>query len=226
MNIIAKINILAFCAIISTSVLANGGVQLDRTRVLMLDGKTKANYGVINNHKTPVLASSIITDIDGKASTKLTVSPPIFQIKPGKSHQGAIMVLESLPQDRETAFWLVVKTVGVSTGKNSEQSTLQMAIGQRIKVFYRPKGINEDTVIAADKLKWSLTNKGVKVENASKLVMSIADIKLGDKVFEVSDMVLPMSSKEWAINLPKNGSLTFSYMDEYGNQVRHPLKFN
>lgn len=226
MKLVSKICSLVLYGLMSTSVMASGGVQLDRTRVLMFDGKTKANYGVINNNKTPVLASSTITEIDGKPATKLAVSPSIFQIKPGKSHHGSIVLLESLPQDRETAFWLVVKTVGVSTGKNSEQSTLQMAIGQRIKVFYRPKGINEDTVIAADKLKWSLTNKGVKVENASKLVMSIADIKLGDKVFEVSDMVLPMSSKEWAINLPKNGSLTFSYMDEYGNQVRHPLKFN
>ena len=60
-----------------------------------------------------------------------------------------------LPQDRESVMWLNVQEIPqVSTSENS----LQIAIRQRLKLFYRPKDLPGTADEAARNLTWSVEN--------------------------------------------------------------------
>lgn len=212
---------------VSLSASANTvGVQLDRTRVFMSNGESRAKYAVSNHTETPVLASATVTNADGTATSKLTVSPALYQIRANTTHQGSIILLEPLAQDTESVFWLNVKTVAPESDASKTGSSLQFAIGQRIKIFYRPKGIKEDCKIVADKLKWTKTKDGLKVENDTPLSMSLVEVTVGTKKFRLEDLLLPKSSKDWQLAIPTNHKMSFTYVDEYGNYVEHPLVIN
>lgn len=207
----------------TNSTLAVAGVQLDRTRVLIEDGKIRANYALSNNTEIPLLASATITNADGTPTSRLAASPALYQVRSKTTHQGTISILEPLPQDKESVFWLNVKTVAPESDASKTGSSLQFAIGQRIKIFYRPKGIKEDCKIVADKLKWTKTKDGLKVENDTPLSMSLVEVTVGTKKFRLEDLLLPKSSKDWQLAIPTNHKMSFTYADEYGNYVEHPL---
>lgn len=218
--------IAVFMVLMTGSSLASSGVQLDRTRVLMTDGKTRTNYALSNHTETPILASATITNVDGTPTSKLTVNPALYQVRSKSTHQGSIMLLEPLPQDKESVFWLNVKTVAPESGSKESSSSLQFAIGQRIKVFYRPKGIKDDCKIAADNLKWTKTTKGLKVKNDSAVSVSIVEVTVGNKKHRIEDILLAKSSQNWNLPTEATSPMSFTYVDEYGNYVEHPLELN
>ena len=223
MTLISKVIGLALSTLLVSTAIAAGGVQLDRTRVHMKDGATKTAYALINNSDGPVLASGTITNLDGSPTTAMTVSPSIYQVKSKGTHQGSILLLEPLPQDRESVFWLNVKTITPEKTDGSA-SNMQFAIGQRIKVFYRPKDVKQDTRIAAEKLLWTRTKDGIKAVNSSQVSLTLAEISAGNLKKELSDVLLPMSEIEWKYKLSNANEMTFTYVDEYGNFVKQPLK--
>lgn len=199
------------------------GVNLDRTRVIIDDGKNSSSYGVGNHMAGPVVVSSWVTQLNGKPANQFVVSPSLFQLSSGKTGKGTIRVVSDLPQDRESVFWLVVNTA--AAGIESKKNSVSFSLGQRIKVFYRPKGLEGDTHYAAKNLTWSYEAGTLKVKNPTGLSVSISDIISSKKSERIASMVMPFSEASWKVPLgaePQN--LSFTFIDEYGGDNEVPLK--
>lgn len=226
MKIFKNIIVVAIAGIIVCSAYAAGGVQLDRSRVMIKDGKSNSSYAVENHYDAPLLVSAVVTNFDGTPATAFAVSPALYQIKPKSTFQSQVVQLESLPQDRESVYWLNVRTVLASDTKEEEKkNTIELAIAQRIKVFYRPKGINENCASAVEKLEWTKTSKGVMVKNPSPVAISLVKVISGDKVSSISDTLMPFEQKEWKVFIKGNVENKFTFVDEYGNFIDKPVKF-
>lgn len=138
-----------------------------------------------------------------------------------KTYKGQVVLLEALPQDRESVFWFTVKSVQPKTDK--PQNSIELSIAQRIKLFYRPKDIDDNCAIAVKKLEWKLTEKGVRVTNPSQVSVSVVELKQGKFSQKINDVVMPLSSKEWKVSgINGNVDIVFGYVDEYGNYLYEP----
>lgn len=200
------------------------GVGIDRTRIVMEDGTKTASFGVQNRMAAPVVVTAWVSDLNGKVSEDFVVSPSLYQLNDGKTGKGTVRLLSELPTDRESVYWLVVNTAKAGT---AERNQLNVAIGQRIKVFYRPDGLKGDARYAAKHLIWTNDNGRIKVKNPTALSVSVSDINILDKTNKVAALLLPFS--EVSLKLPieanKTPSFSFTFFDEYGglNEVSAKL---
>ena len=202
-----------------------GGIQLSTSRIVFNEGIKAIKYGVTNEYNIPALTSATITNFDGEPTSDLAVSPSLFQIQPQTTSQGQIVQLKPLGSDREIVYWLNVKTILSDNKPKEKGGALQFALGQRIKLFYRPKGITENCRAAAEGLLWEKTKKGLKVVNNSKVSVSIVDVKSGGETRRLSETLLPLSSKEWNIDFKSYENMRFQYIDEYGNFLEQRIAF-
>ena len=209
-----------------------GGIQLGQSRILIEDGAKKAGYALTNHYSSPVLASGTVTNFDGSPTSVFAVSPSIYQIPAGSTAQGNIIQLQQLPQDRESVFWLRIKTVVAEEKKNDDKNPKSVSnsgqfgisIAQRIKIFYRPNGVNEKCAKAVENLSWKKNKNGITVNNKSKVSVSIVEIAEGKKVHKISDVLMPLSSATYSLNINNWERLSMKYVDEYGNFIDVPIE--
>ena len=125
---------------------AQGAIALDRTRLIFDGGQTSVSLNISNQNKQlPYLAQGWIEDEHGnKINSPLTVLPPVQRLDPGTLSQVKIQALPAaqlLRQDRETLYFFNLREI---PPKSSKANTLQIALQTRIKIFYRPRGIEAD----------------------------------------------------------------------------------
>lgn len=205
---------------------STGGIQLNTSRIVYKEGDKAISYAVTNRYDNPSLASAVVTNFDTTPTADFSVSPSLYQIQPKSTVQGKVIQLQPINADTEKVYWLNVKTIIANDSSTNENSgTLQFAIAQRIKLFYRPKTIKENCRSAAEGLSWVKTKTGLKAINNSRVSVSLVHVKLGGHVFRISDTVLPKTEKEWEVNIDNYLNATFQYVDEYGNFIDHPIKF-
>ena len=220
---IKKLFIAAVSSFILSTCWANGGVQLDRSRILINEGKTTGSFAVQNHYKLPLLASAVITNFDGTPTNAFAVSPNLFQVKPEGTFQSQVVQLDKLPQDKESVFWLTVRTV-LAADKNEEtNNSVQFAIAQAIKIFYRPKSVKETCASAVTKVQWIKTESGIRAKNNSRVAISLVNISDGDDEMNIGDTLLPLQEKEWKVNSIKLGEMKITYVDEYGNFLQEAI---
>ncbi|WP_426445655.1 fimbria/pilus periplasmic chaperone [Siccibacter colletis] len=145
MNTVAKRLKLALsvAALIVSSQQAHAAIALDRTRVVFNGGQSSMTVPVTNQNKAlPYLAQSWVEDANGnKIEAPMTALPPVQRVEPGAKGQVKIQTtsnLATLPQDRETLFYFNVREI---PPKSSKPNTLQLALQTRVKMFYRPAGL-------------------------------------------------------------------------------------
>ncbi len=102
--------------LLALSLTSQAAIQPDRTRIIF-NGNEKASSLKIENQskQLPYLAYSWIEDEKGnKDDTFLVALPPIQRLNPSAISQVRIVKQDkarSLPQDRETLFWMNVKAI-------------------------------------------------------------------------------------------------------------------
>ncbi|WP_159284034.1 fimbrial biogenesis chaperone, partial [Klebsiella pneumoniae] len=85
----------------------------------------------------------------------------------------------NLAQDRESLFWLNIKTIPSVKKNEVQENTLQLAIKKRLKFIYRPsavKGLPEEN---ADKLVWKKIGNQIQVTNPTPFYMNFSVITVG-----------------------------------------------
>ena len=197
---------------------ASGGMQLDRSRIVIENGQTNGSYALTNYYKQPLLVSAGISNFDGSRTNIFAPSPSIYQIKPESTYQAKVIQIEALPQDRESVFWLNLRTaLGQQTNSSENVNSMEISIGQSIKIFYRPKGINQKCEEVAKSLQWMKTADGIRAKNDEKISVSLVKIESNNQVQSIGDTLLPLSEKEWKLNIKLSKEMTFTYVDEFGN---------
>ncbi|MDC7815431.1 fimbria/pilus periplasmic chaperone [Pseudomonas protegens] len=216
------------CALIATQ--ASAGITLSATR-LVFDGEHKeVSIKVRNNGDDVLIQSWIDSDDSGATSVPFAVTPPLARI-PGKEQQLLRVIYEGkgMPADKESVVWLNVQEIP-QTAKT--ENTLQLAVRQRIKVFFRPAGLASTAYLAPTQLLWQIGKQGghaaLKITNPSLYHVSLSDVSVqaGATTEQAIDsmMIAPGQSKTIALKGTMNSNysnLNFSSINDYGAQDRY-----
>ncbi|WP_192564811.1 fimbrial biogenesis chaperone [Pseudomonas gozinkensis] len=212
---------------------ASAGISLSATR-LVFDGKHKeAGITVRNSGENVLIQSWVDTDTPGVNSVPFAVTPPLARVM-GKEQQLLRVIYEGagMPSDKESVVWLNVQEIPQAS---KEKNTLQLAVRQRIKVFFRPAGLSSDAYLAPTQLLWRLENRAGKsvlvMNNPGLFHVSMADIKLQsgtltEQIFD-STMIAPGESKEFTIKSFSNATtphVLFTSINDYGAQDHYIVK--
>ena len=214
---------------------ANAGISLSATR-LVFDGKHKeAGITVRNSGEDVLIQSWVDTDATEANSVPFAVTPPLVRVA-GNEQQLLRVIYEGkgMPADKESVVWLNVQEIPQAS---KTQNTLQLAVRQRIKVFFRPAGMKSDAYLAPTELLWRLEDRGGKtvlsVNNPGFYHVSIANIKLQsgqltEQPFD-SAMIAPGEQKEFSLKqLNRTSTPTFSFgsINDYGAQDRYTAQLS
>ena len=209
------------------SVASQAGVMLGGSRIGFDGNKRDASISVGNTTAQPYAVQTWINTEadDNSTATPFVATPPLFRLDPRKEQMVRIQkVPGALPEDRESVFYFNAQEIPVA-GKAGE-NTLKIAMRTRIKLFYRPAGLQGNPLEALPQLRWSLAQEQGKsvlvVNNPSAFHVSFIGVKViaGAQTVEVEEpkMVAPMSSQRYA--LPgfsgRSGDVLFSAINDYG----------
>lgn len=201
------------------------GIQLGQTRVVIEPGKHAAQFSINNHADRPFIISAFILDKNNQSSHAFAVDPSVFQLPARNKVSVRILQLENLPDDKESFFWLQVNSVVARSNENNNpDGALNLALGQKIKIFYRPKGLEGDARYAAENLQWHWQDGYLLAVNPTKFWISMSHININGQKHNISDMIQPLGN--FKFKTPKlNGSEKdgFAFIDEYGGEVKLPF---
>ncbi|MDU1084752.1 MAG: molecular chaperone, partial [Leclercia adecarboxylata] len=130
-------------ALLFITTAAHAGVIIEGTRLIYQGDKKEASLGLSNPDNLDYLVQSWVESADSaRNKAPFLITPPLFRLD-GKQDNILRVVRTggTLPTDRESLYWLNIKSIP-STSREESSNTLQIAIKTRIKLIYRPSGIN------------------------------------------------------------------------------------
>jgi P pilus assembly chaperone PapD len=217
-----------------TSGLANAGITLGGTRVVLQAPAKEASILVKNQAPQDIMIQSWMETESGAGNQDVpfAITPALSRL--GANKQQTLRILfqgQGLPTDRESVFRLSVQEI---PQKSKSGNSLQIALRQRIKLFYRPADLPGTAQEAPKELKWRLIQQGSKpvleVTNNAAFHVSFATVKLqnGNKSYAVdADMVAPKSSRQFGIKELSAGTsssgmkVEFQNVNDYGGLEKH-----
>ncbi|HEY0287579.1 MAG TPA: molecular chaperone [Pseudomonas sp.] len=218
------------CALLLGMTLAitvQAGVVLNTTRVIYPGKDKEVSLGIYNSGASEILAQSWLeTDIENAdaGSLPFVITPALARMSGNAKQLVRIIYAGSgLPQHRESVFWLNVQEIP----QTADENVLQIAIRQRIKVFFRPVGLQGDPLDAAEKLEWRLTdNRVLEISNPTPYHVSMISIGVQQGATrllqEGSRMLAPLQRVRLPLERPADGaatSLSFISINDFGAQV-------
>lgn len=207
---------------------AQAGIVLNTTRVIYQATDKEVSFVVNNSGTADILAQSWLEADSGTDNLPFVVTPPLARMA-GNARQmiRVIYAGEGLPEDRESVFWLNVQEIPQSAKDNQ----LQIAIRQRIKLFYRPVGLSGDPLDAAKSLKWRLLDGQLEVSNPTPFHVSMIQIdarQQGKTLFKTdSRMLAPRQSVQLPLIQLASGhavDLRFISINDFGAQEPYTAK--
>ncbi|WP_374439269.1 fimbrial biogenesis chaperone [Pseudomonas panipatensis] len=215
-------------------------VVLGGTRVVYPANEREVTLQVENAERVPRLVQAWVDRGDPQsrpdnADAPFLLTPPIVRMEAGKSIALRLMFThqESLPQDRESLFWLNVMDVPPQP-REGEESYLQLAYRSRLKLFYRPAGLPGSAPQAAESVVWSLVTDGhggylLRGRNASAYHVSLNSLELRDggrSVGNEGGMIAPAASHDFplpGLNAAPSASakVRYQWIDDFGALHEH-----
>ncbi|WP_201312560.1 fimbria/pilus periplasmic chaperone [Dyella sp. EPa41] len=195
MNTFARTACVLALALCGWAGAAQAAIQIVGTRVIYPAGQREVTVSLLNNNESPRLLQAWVDDGDSTATADtakapFTVTPPMSRIDPGKGQSLRVIYTgKDLPQDRESVYWLNVLEIPPrpKAQEGESQNFMQFAIRTRIKLFYRPKGLEGNAADAYEKLSWRLVRQGsayaLECTNPSAFNVSFGSLR-----FKASDV--------------------------------------
>lgn len=188
----------AFAGLLSLFALpSHAGISLNETRVVLTGPKKEASMLVLNDESTPIMIQSWIEPFgtSTEQDVPFALTPPLKRLS-GNARQQLRVLYQGLglATDRESVFWLSVQEI---PQKSKDENILQIAVRQRIKLFYRPADLPGDVDQAPSRLQWRMTLKegkpGLEIRNDSAFHISFGtvNVKSGSNSYPVPAEMLP-----------------------------------
>lgn len=227
------------CVVTACSLLAGApaeaGVIVHGTRQIFPGDQREITVKVENVGTKAALVQAWTDDGDKLASpedsvTPFILRPPVFRLDGGKSQSMRILFSgAALPQDRESMYYLNVLDIPPTpqAGDVPTGNYLQFSLRTRIKLIYRPKGLN-DVGTAPQKLKWQLVEDGkglaLQADNPTPYYVNFGDVGLRvngvNHIGANALMIAPMSTQRYPLPdlraRPSGGNVQFTYINDQG----------
>jgi len=227
----------AACALLA-SVSADAQVIVHGTRQIFPGNQREITVRIENVGKRASLVQAWTDDGDKQAGpeeakTPFVLRPPVFRLDAGRSQ--ALRVLftgAELPQDRESIYWLNVLDIPPAPrdGEVASGNFLQFSLRTRIKLIYRPKGLDASAA-APQKLQWTLVQDrqgwALRASNPTPYYVHFARLALRvqGKDYPSADpsMVAPMSSALYPLQglaaRPGSANVQFESINDQGGNI-------
>lgn len=217
---------------------ASADIVIAGTRVVYPQSSKDVTVKMENHGNKPLLVQSWLDDGRDNVNPQelklpFIVTPPVSRVDPSKGQTIRITwTRQPLAQDRESLFWFNVLEVPPKAKEADSQNVLQLAFRTRIKMFFRPEGLQGDPAIAAGKVKWSQQGNTLIANNSSPYFVSMASaaITINGKKIDVDAHTLPPFSNE---NVPvKNamnmagGKIEYTTINDFGGTDKHQSTIN
>jgi len=228
---------LAFgCLALSAALLssqAQASISLSGTRLILPEKQQEASI-VVRNDNSPILVQSWLetnTDHD-QAELPFAITPALVKVAPNGQQVMRVLYAggdQGLPRDRETVLWLNIQEIP-QQGPGDNQ--LQIAIRQRIKLFFRPDGLPGSAEQAPAQLQWSVVNSQGKsmleVHNPSAYHVSMSTLRTA-KGQEMEDPGMIAPGQTRLLPLGPSGAqdtLQFRVISDYGSADPYEVHLN
>ena len=184
---------------------ASAGVVVNSTRFIYPEEVQGISVTLNNTSAEPYLIQTRVLADDGRDTSRsvpphrytgappFAVLPPLFTLK-GKQAAKVRLVRTGgqFPADRESLFYL---SVGAIPGGKPGPNSVQMAVRNHFKLFYRPKGLPGDPAKAYSQLSWSRSGSGLVVHNPTPYYVTLFNLTLNGHDVINAGMVPPLSTR-------------------------------
>lgn len=206
---------------------AHADISLNTTRVIF-DGKNKEASLVVRNGANPVLIQSWLESNtpEDKGDLPFAITPALARMQ--VNGQQLLRVLyaggaNAMPSNRESVLWINVQEI---PQQSEAENTLQIAVRQRIKMFFRPTGLPGSAAEAPSALRWNIDSADdkqvLKVQNPTAFHVSTTGIDMGsgaDKQrISAPVMIAPGESLTFGLKRGVGSAslLSFTAINDYG----------
>ncbi|ASG17114.1 molecular chaperone [Salmonella enterica subsp. enterica] len=198
---------------------AQAGIIVGGTRVIYNGDKKEASISVKNPDKSSYLIQSW-SDTGEKNSEKspFMVTPPLFRL--GAGLENTLRIIRTggnLPEDRESLYWMNIKSIPSTTEKQDNINTLQIAVKTRIKLIYRPQSLTEQPENVTGKLTWQRSGNHLTVNNPTAYYMNFSTVKVGTSPVKDATYVAPMGSASFTFPTGASGDVTWTLINDFGS---------
>jgi len=205
-------------ALLLSAVSAQAGVVVGGTRLIYDGNKKESSLSVSNPDTQPYLVQSWTETVSGGAEkAPFVITPPLFRL--GNGQTNVLRVVRAggnLPADKESLFWLNIKAIP-SAEKDHSQNTLQIAVKTRIKLIYRPQGLNGVPEELTDQLRWQRSGNLLQVSNPTPFYMNFMEIRLGGQALKEVTYVAPGTTASFALPAGAGGNtVSWKIISDYG----------
>ncbi|KEY58579.1 fimbria/pilus periplasmic chaperone [Serratia sp. DD3] len=210
---------LAVIALFSSNSLAS--VVISGTRVIYPSDAKEVSVKLSNVGSSPVLVQSWIDKGDANAKPSaiqvpFVLTPPMNRIDPSKGQTLRISYTGgALPMDKESVFWLNVLEVPAKNEAKEAENRLQMAFRSRIKLFYRPTGLQGNANDAAKAVTWSAQGNRIQASNPTPYYVSMVTLTVNGKKIE-GDMIAPHATMTFNLPAQVGNTLSGDFVDDHG----------
>ncbi|KUQ85151.1 molecular chaperone [Enterobacter genomosp. O] len=197
---------------------AHAGITIGGTRVVYPENKKESSIGIANPDNLDYLVQSWVeTEDNAREKAPFLITPPLFRLD--AKQDNVLRIIRTggnLPADRESLFWLNIKSIP-SSARNENTNTLQIAIKTRIKLLYRPVSITGKPEDVTTQLSWHTQGNQLIVENPTPFYMNFQKIKLDGK--KVDKVTYAKPKAETHFSIPGNitaRSVSWKIINDYG----------
>lgn len=205
-----------YFSLLLLSATAHAGLVMGGTRVIYEEGKREASISVTNaDNATPYLVQSWVENYSAtdKNQPPFIVTPPLFRLDPEQKNVLRINFTgATLPMDRESVFWLNVKSIAPT--KKDDANKLQVNIKSKFKIFYRPKKLAGDAEEAWQKLTFQPLGSSLLAHNPTPYFISFFSLSVGGEELDEPGMIAPFSNKSWPAH--HTGTVKWRAINDYG----------
>lgn len=212
------LTLLAFIFIGVGHAFANSGIALSGTRLIYNSDANQTSINVINTDSKPFLIQSWVTATpksNAKEDSLFITTPPLFRLEGDSTNSVRVVYVgNSLPQDRESVYWLNIKAIPSADKKDSNQ--LIIAVKSQIKLFYRPMGLPGNSLEAYQHIKFTEKSGKLVINNPTAYYVSFNKINVNGSNLKEAIMAAPFSEQTVNIKATVGQTITWNAISDYG----------
>lgn len=208
----------ALCGgVMMASQLAQAGVVIGATRLVYDGDKKESTLSVNNPDKVAYLIQSWVEPQEGSTEkAPFILTPPLFRLDGGVQNVlRVVRVGGALPEDRESLFWLNVKSI---PSASREGNTLQIAVKTRIKLLFRPAALQgKSPEDVSGQLTWRRAGSKLAVNNPTPFYMNFQSVTVNGKEVDDATYAAPFSQASFSLPATVGGNtVSWKLITDYG----------
>lgn len=205
-------------ALLLASFTTQAGIVIGGTRVIYDGDKKETSAAIRDPDKSGVwLVQSWVDNGERGGKAPFIVTPPLFRINPGEENMLRIVRTGgNLPEDRESVFWLNVKSIPATDDSVPHKNVLQVVVKSRLKLFYRPAGLEGQPETAYHQLTAARSGNRLTVSNPTPYYVTLFTLKVDGQEIKEADMVPPKGSVSFTLPSATASSVTWQAISDYG----------